>query len=613
MLSTKEVATLSKGGFTVRLKKLDLIKALPRHQYPELRPVQEEALEVIAGSKDPLILELPTGSGKTLIGYTVLSALAAQRKHGLFYVVPTKAQAEQVKRLHPDVHLAFGRNEHQCLYYPGEEFRADEIPCSLLVDCRHRVDQTTGATMEAGVTPCPYLRQKFDAKQGQIVVCTTAYYLFTHLFSGETEQPNGVVFDEVHRLAQTVRDVLSYDITDWHLGQAVDLITPLNKDEGRRLKKFRTTLIRIARRRAPGEERLLKSSELEELIECLKPIRARELMQELGRAIREHVIDPLEKREVLHKVEGIVMNLGRYLRTLELALEKTSRRPLTFVFATSRKELREGERTQYRLTVKSYYVAPIVGLLTGQITLGYSATIGDPDILGYETGLRGSFKSFTSDFPSDRTRIFMPTDTPNLTLKVRRRDDLKKSLKRIVGACERLRRAGHRSLVIVVSEVERESILKLFSETSLVAMSYGNGTSAKEVAAQFRDGVGDVLVGTFGQFGEGIDLPNQLAPVTFVLRPNYPSPASPVAQFEEARYSSARLWAIRNWRVMISALQARGRNVRSTDDKGVTIFVSQKFRDFLFRSLPEYLQPSYVSDKTFDGCVHGAIELLKED
>jgi Rad3-related DNA helicase len=101
-----------------------------------------------------------------------------------------------------------------------------------------------------------------------------------------------------------------------------------------------------------------------------------------------------------------------------------------------------------------------------------------------------------------------------------------------------------------------------------------------------------------------------MAPVIFFLRPGYPSPKDPEVQFEERRFGGA-VWRVRNWRVMIEALQVRGRNIRSATDRGSTIFISQHFRKFLYASLPEWLKDAYRGDVTFEEAKQETLELLK--
>ena len=131
-----------------------------------------------------------------------------------------------------------------------------------------------------------------------------------------------------------------------------------------------------------------------------------------------------------------------------------------------------------------------------------------------------------------------------------------------------------------------------------------------EWAKRFGAGEGDCLVGTTANYGEGVDLPKQIAPVIFCLRPGYPNPFDPQTGFEERRFGKRR-WQLWNWRVMIELLQVRGRNIRSETDLGVTFLISQQFRRFAFGSLPEWLKLAYRGEWTFEECIADAEKLLE--
>ncbi|HXK31523.1 MAG TPA: DEAD/DEAH box helicase family protein, partial [Candidatus Paceibacterota bacterium] len=121
--------------------------------------VQEEMLAFVAGEITKAkvagdealttIIESGTGTGKTAVEYTLLRAAEAKGGKTLFLITPNKTLVDQIRKEFPGLKVALGRNEHPCLYYPDEELRADEIPCSLLQDCPHRVNQETGATHES--------------------------------------------------------------------------------------------------------------------------------------------------------------------------------------------------------------------------------------------------------------------------------------------------------------------------------------------------------------------------------------------------------------------------------------------------------------------------------
>jgi Rad3-related DNA helicase len=185
-------------------------------------------------------------------------------------------------------------------------------------------------------------------------------------------------------------------------------------------------------------------------------------------------------------------------------------------------------------------------------------------------------------------------------------------LRRIAKAAKRFALQGHRSLVIVASSEERDKFMMLSKEEGLISITYGNGLRPREAANRFRLGEGECLVGTAANYGEGLDLPRQTAPVIFYYRPSYPRPDDPATVFEERRFGGAR-WKLWNWRVMVNLLQARGRNIRSETDLGVTFLISQQFRRFAFPALPKWLQPAYRGEWTFEQCMEDAERLFSPE
>lgn len=589
----------------------ELVRVYPRRLYPELRPNQEKAFRIIEQAGGSVLLELNVGEGKTLIGYTFLKALEKRGLGPLFYIVPTKALVEQVSKMFPEVAVAYGRNEHPCFYYPDQNLKADEIPCALLVDCPHRVDQETGETHTAGAIPCPYLEQKFLAKRGKIVVCTMSFYLFTQLFSKEWETPAGLVIDEVHKIARVVRNSLSYEITDYHLERAITALSAMGAtEEVRQLGEFRHTMIEIIRSRPAKTKVLLEAFEIRELMDCLMKIDPKLIRQTIKEAVQQKRIDPKLFRHELKQVEVLTHELRRYLSSFEYSLPVKERQPLNYTFGYYEKERLPEKKAQHRLVIKAYHVAPIIERLLPQTTLAYSATIGESKVFGWDTGIRFPFHSLSPEFPAENTRIFLPIDTPNLAVKNRQKGEPARILRKITQSCKLLAKHDIRSLVVVVSEKERQKFLALCREEEVEAVSYGNGIAAKDAALKFKAGEGEILVGTVANYGEGVDLPRQMAPVIFFLRPGYPHPEDPAVQFEERRWGTQR-WKLWNWRVMIEALQVRGRNVRSSVDLGVCFFISQQFRRFLWAALPSWMEDSYKGDKTLEDGIKETIQLLK--
>lgn len=593
--------------------------------FREPRAIQQAAFETVAASAHGALLELPTGEGKTAIGIAVLRAV--EGPGGRYYVTPTKVQAEQIARDYPGVDLVYGRGEYPCDYYTDrgvEGVTAQESPCYML-QCPHRVNQETGETVEPGATPCQYFLAKFLARQrarrGEgITVCTTAFFLKNRLLVPEwrDEQPALTVVDEVHGLAKVARSSFEYTITDYYVRRAIAALRPIDRTQANILLRFIRAFRAIARRRPSRTESVLRIEELERLIAILNEVDADRIDTATRQATADGTLNPVDQRREIKELENLAHNIPRLIRSLEFSIEGEDRRPLNYVVAFYYQEDDpeiEGTRrkARYFLTIKPYYVVPIIRKALGRNVIGYSATIGDPQILRFETGLKQPFWSGGSSFSVGRTKVYMPTDTLNLAHKQRRRDDLRNALRLIAATASQFATQGKRSLVVVIANEEREKFIDIAGRRhpTLRVMSYNtNGVTARAAAASFAEGEGDVLVGTSAQYAEGIDLPRGIAPVIFFLRPGYARPDDPMAQFEERRHGEGQAWALRNWRVMIEALQVRGRNIRSTRDIGVCFFVSQQFRKFVYNALPEWLKPAYVGRSTMEECVKDAMRLL---
>jgi hypothetical protein len=131
------------------------------------------------------------------------------------------------------------------------------------------------------------------------------------------------------------------------------------------------------------------------------------------------------------------------------------------------------------------------------------------------------------------------------------------------------------------------------AEMGFPAISYGNGTPAREALRRFKGGEGMGLVGTCSHYGEGVDLPKGQAEAIFMIRPGFPSPFDPRAKFEEKRFPGGYVFGLRRWRAGVEAVQVGSRNRRSKKDKGVTCYMSSQFTPFLYHSLPVALRPAY--------------------
>ncbi len=620
----------------------ELESCFPFEKYEAMRDNQVAAFETISQGGFRHLLELPTGSGKNDIGGPFLRALKKKRAFGaLFYITPTKTLVNQFQQFYPEAHVVYGRSEYPCLYYQNrnKEVNAADCPCFLL-DCKHRVDKNTGSVQEPGLEACPYLYAKWRAGQGGIVVCTTAFFLVNKLCQDFPSKISGLVIDEAHKIAETARQVFQYDITDWNLKRLAQMLDPKLDDkligqfdgyrisadnlrplvcaEAFQLIYFRRVLIKIAKTKPERTPALLAQSEINKLMSSLRQINLKQAEARVRQDMADGTIDTVASQENLKLLEDVSLNIRKYLSSFHFALKEEKRNALNYIFAFCRKERKGKEKANHILCIRGHYVAPLIRKAIAKIgnVLAYSATIGKSQVFGFETGLDQKiagfkFRTFPSEFPVKNTKIFMPTDVPSLAFKqVRENGQLKnRAMALVIDGVVRGKESDYRSLIIVISNLERDEFTQACENSNLNPISYGNGVPARAAVDKFKNGDGDALIGTAASCGQGIDLPKLIAPIIFFWRPGYDNPNDPASQFERDRFSN-QYWALQNWRVMQKLLQVRGRNVRNPDDLGFTILVSKQFEAFAETALPEWLLPAYVKDKTFEECVSEVVNIL---
>lgn len=580
--------------------------------HPKMHGNQNQAFKNNEEAGGPTMQELPTGSGKTAYGFTVLRALRAKYGDGTyFYVTPNKALVDQVKGLYPEFHVVYGRNEYDCQYYEEPKYKADQIPCSLLGDCPFRVDQETGATYEAGVTPCAYLHAKYVAKQSTLVVCTLSFYLFTTMFSNEWGEIKGVVVDEAHLMPDIIREALSYEITDSHLRGIVDFLHESGIEQWKIFDQFHKQMVHSVARHG-NLNPLLDDYEIEGFIKTLQSIKRTALETEIKKVLARKRIDDKDKIEVIKKLEMIIRDLYRYTKSFEYSIASQGRSALNYTYAYLKHRKGDKENMENVLYVKCYFVPPIIKkIFPAEATYYMSATFGNIDAFRMATGITVPFYAHRSEFPVENARIYLPIDVEDLSQNKSRRNSKTKTLKRIIEACAKFAKHGHRSLVLVVSDEERNRFLQLSKDSGLSVLTYSDELKPKVCIQEFKKGVGDVLLGTMAQYGAGIDLPDEIAPIIFALRPAYAPPNDPKSLYEEKRFKNSR-WVLWNAKEMNRILQVRGRNIRSVNDRGVTFCMSAQYRKIVLRSLPKWLEDAYVYKKTFEEAIDDAIVLLKK-
>jgi len=160
------------------------------------RPNQKETVEKIINSdKRFIILNAPTGTGKSIIAIT--SALLSSEK--TYITTYTKQLQDQYLREFPEIVKTIkGRNNYPCLLLPG--LTAEN--CIELIKQRCPVKDQ-----------CPYNRAKQEVIESKIAIFNNAYYLSALNYTDHFPHANFVVIDEAHLIEHSLMNFIECKFT----------------------------------------------------------------------------------------------------------------------------------------------------------------------------------------------------------------------------------------------------------------------------------------------------------------------------------------------------------------------------------------------------------------
>lgn len=165
------------------------------------RKYQEEAIKFILESeKRFVVLEAPTGSGKSLIAMT-----AGQASGGMTYMVHSKLLQNQITESFPEAKSLFGRSNYQCMNKPG--LSCAECTHTRRYPCRHkRVD-------------CQYATEKGILLASKLKILNYDYYLSEVNYVGRLKGQPFLVIDEADNLENTLINFMTLTFTKYALSR----------------------------------------------------------------------------------------------------------------------------------------------------------------------------------------------------------------------------------------------------------------------------------------------------------------------------------------------------------------------------------------------------------
>ena len=212
----------------------------PYFPYAEVRPIQKNLIRVIVTAitkgRTDIILQAPTGIGKSAVAMAIARYFEAQGERSMFYL-PRKGLVDQYSKEFPDLGRIKGGNEYLCLLerkvlHDSFGIRVprctkDMAPCSIQqIDCNHKPfgDRSSGSRGIArshsrgplflADDPCPFWDEKVKALNSNIVFMSSLYGYLERIGADDFGQVKFLVFDEADHVEKDLLSMETMRITE---------------------------------------------------------------------------------------------------------------------------------------------------------------------------------------------------------------------------------------------------------------------------------------------------------------------------------------------------------------------------------------------------------------
>lgn len=510
-----------------------LLATLPE-KFVSFRPHQVAAIREIVDafdSVDVVLLDAPTGSGKTVIGETVRRLL----KKKAIYTCSSKSLQDQFVNDFPYAKVLKGRSNYPTERYPkrylvGQEWKDEHLSAA---DCNWTRDKLR-CDWCSSKGRCPYEVAKKSALGAAVAVLNTSYWLTETNGPGRFTQNDHdlVIFDEADTLESNLMGFVSVEIAD------------------RRMKKYGWE---------PPEKVTVPSSWIDWCDEMVIAVSG-----EIGK-IPEFTTDVKAERErrylvgLYEKIHFVRAGLDEEGNSWVYTGKKRGESYIDVSFKPSRvdafgKELVWGNGKKFLLMSAT--------MISGQEMM---------ESLGYDRDW--SMVRMSNTFPvKNRKVVFDPAANMSRKGGQESRDKLVEKVREILD-----RHPTERVLIHSVSYDLTKGIVDGLKECDRPVFSYTNASGRDQALAEYSKTVGSVLVAP--SMERGIDLPGDLCRVQIIAK--VPFPYLGDRQVNARLYSKGgQVWySVQAIRALV---QMSGRAIRSETDWAATYILDSQFREQLW-------------------------------
>ena len=584
--------------------------------YPKIREIQSEMIEEVDNcvrNKKNLIAHAPTGIGKTIAALSPALAYAFSNNKTIFFltsrhtqhhiVINTLRQIKErynkeviscdiigkqwmcaqggVDALYSNEFIEFCkslREEDKCEFYANTKSKSGKATTkasAVLADLKNISPCHTEdlANLCLNEKLCPYEMAALLARDAKVIVADY-YYIFNPNIRDSFLQKAGkelgdsiLIIDEGHNLPKRCRDLLTDKISGFVLDRAVKEAKKFGFKEAEGfLREIKNILVNLSNAIAEeNEERIIRKEEFVEKIN--KVIDYERLINELEFAADE--IRKMQKQSYTGGVASFLSNWRGQEKGFSriLSFKETGNEPIITL--------------SYRCLDPSFVTKDIVNNSHSTIIMSGTLTPTNmyKDILGFENAVE---KEYNSPFPKkNRLSLIVPETTTKFT---RRSED---EFSRIAAKCaELIDLVPGNCALFFPSYFVRDSVYKFLFEKLkkpvILERPHLSKLEKQELLGEFKRNKekGAVLLGVAtGSFGEGIDLPGDLLKAVIVVglpleKPNLET--KELIDYYDLLYSKGWDYGY-IFPAITKTLQNAGRCIRSEEDRGVIVFLDERY------------------------------------
>jgi Rad3-related DNA helicase len=492
--------------------------------FPEIRPAQDEALAAVeraySAHKKYVILEIPTGGGKSGIAIAAAQWAKAVLGEGTYILSPQKTLTSQYAGDFAKVGIRElkGRNSYQCSDFGTNCERGSVLRGNDKELCQK----------------CPYRLAKDELISGFLGVTNFSYYLSEMQYAGQLGHRSMLILDEGHNTEMALLDETDIEITSRH-----QLQYKLNSiPRGAKTEKYQEWTAKIVAKAIESyiqeEEKIKHLTPDDRVSSSQKVSSARKLLGRLARFISSVALD-----------EWVAWTNNENVVTI---------RPLT-------PKLHAGRMLFDHADMVVIMSATILDLKTFTRNLG----IEEHDC---------EFLALPSDFPRENREIHYH---PVGSMAYDHQQDTLPLLAHFVRTVLSRLHPTQKGIVHTHTRRINEYLINALSDLTNRIITYNDSKDRERAVRIHRASLLPTVLFTPGM-AEGLDLKDDLSRFQVVCKVPYPY----LDHYTKLRMKLDPMWY--QWRTALTLVQATGRSVRSKDDYAITYVLDADFGRFVARN-----------------------------